>query len=295
MTERRGIPAATLAMVGWAASGVISKGLDEIGPVSVAFWRMWLYTAIVLAFLKLNGAPLRLAAIKTSFWGGFSLAFDIMLFFISLRLTTVANATVVASLQPILMLAIAPKIFGEYARPRQWGLTVFAIAGVGVTIFGSSGLPTWNITGDLISFVTLLAWTGYFVASKLATQKIDSSQFTGGSALVCSLVITPFALVSGQAFDTPSVPSWIWLGLLAIGPGFMSHMMMNWALARIPAWLGSVLTLAIPVTSTLLAWAFIGELVHPWQFVGMGVVAAALTLIVIDQSISNRHAARPEQ
>ncbi len=34
---------------------------------------------------------------------------------------------------------------------------------------------------------------------------------------------------------------------------------MNWSLMRIPSWLGSTMTLAIPITSTLMAWAFLRD------------------------------------
>ena len=279
-----GIPAAAVAMVGWAASGVIAKGLSELGPLAVVFWRMWLYTGMVALFLWANGTPLQWRSIKVSAWGGASLAFDIMLFFTALRLTTVANATVVASLQPLLMLYLAPKIFGEQPKGRHWGMAGVAIVGIAVVVFGSSGIPEWSVWGDLLAMLTLFAWTGYFVCSKLSTQKISSAQYTGGSALVCSLVASPFAIGSGQVFDFPSAGAWVWLVILSIGPGFASHMLMNWSLTRIPAWLGSTMTLAIPVTSTLMAWAFLGDQVSLWQFVGMAVVMFALAVVVMDQS-----------
>jgi drug/metabolite transporter (DMT)-like permease len=59
---------------------------------------------------------------------------------------------------------------------------------------------------------------------------------------------------------------------------------MNWSLSRIPAWLGSTLTLAIPVTATVMAWVFLGEEVVALQFVGMAVVLVALGVIVLGQS-----------
>ena len=241
-----GIPAAAIAMVGWAASGVIAKGLSELGPLAVVFWRMWLYTGLVMLFLWANGTPLKWNSIKVSAWGGISLAFDIMLFFTALRLTTVANATVVASLQPLLMLYLAPKLFGEQPRGRHWGMALIAIGGIAIVVFGSSGIPEWSIAGDLLAALTLFAWTGYFTFSKLSTQKISSAQYTGGSALVCSLVCSPFAIASGQAFDIPSLGAWVWLVILAVGPGFASHMLMNWSLACIPAWVGSTMTLGDP-------------------------------------------------
>ena len=59
---------------------------------------------------------------------------------------------------------------------------------------------------------------------------------------------------------------------------------MNWSLVRIPSWLDSTMTLAIPITSTLMAWAFLRDQVSLWQFVGMAVVMFALSAVVLDQS-----------
>ena len=274
-------------MVGWAASGVIAKGISELGVFAVVFWRMWIYAFIVLIFLKVRGTPLRKESLRVSWRGGISLGADIMLFFTALRLTTVANATVIGSCQPLIMLLIVGRLFGERQRRRDWGLALVAITGVALVMFGSAGMPGWSPRGDLLSVATVFAWTGYFVFSKLSSRHIESSQYTGATALICALFASPFALASGQVFDMPSSNAWVWLVILSIGPGFASHMLMNWALVRIPAWLGSTLTLGIPVTATVMAWIFLGEDVVAVQFLGMGVVLLALGFIVIGQSKSN--------
>ena len=275
-------------MVGWAASGVIAKGITELGTFAVVFWRMWIYAVIVILFLKVRGTPLRKESLRISWRGGVSLGADIMLFFSALRLTTVANATVIGSCQPLILLFIAGRIFGERPRRYDWVLAVVAMGGVAIVMFGSTGVQGWSLSGDLLSIATVVAWTLYFVFSKLSTRKIEASQYTGATALICALFATPFALASGQLFNMPSGNAWIWLFVLSIGPGFTSHMLMNWALAHIPVWFGSTLTLAIPVTATVMAWVFLGEDVVALQFLGMGIVLFALGFIVIGQSNTAR-------
>ncbi|MDP7068637.1 MAG: DMT family transporter [Acidimicrobiales bacterium] len=283
-STKKGVPAAAIAMVGWAASGVIAKGITELGALAVVFWRMWIYAVIVLLFLKLRGTPLRKDSLRVSWRGGISLGADIMLFFSAVRLTTVANATVIGSCQPLIMLLIAGRLFGERPKRHHWFLALVAICGVAIVMFGSTGVQGWSPKGDLLAVAVVAAWTGYFVFSKLSSQQIESSQYTGATALICALFATPFALASGQVFTMPSSNAWVWLVVLSIGPGFTSHMLMNWSLSRIPAWLGSTLTLAIPVTATVMAWIFLGEEVATLQFVGMGVVLVTLGVIVLSQS-----------
>ncbi|MED5361725.1 MAG: DMT family transporter [Actinomycetota bacterium] len=280
----KGVPAAAIAMVGWAASGVIAKGITELGALAVVFWRMWIYAVIVLLFLKLRGTPHRKDSLRVSWRGGISLGADIMLFFSAVRLTTVANATVIGSCQPLIMLLIAGRLFGERPKRHHWFLALVAICGVAIVMFGSTGVQGWSPKGDLLAVAVVAAWTGYFVFSKLSSRQIESSQYTGATALICALFATPFALASGQVFTMPSSNAWVWLVVLSIGPGFTSHMLMNWSLSRIPAWLGSTLTLAIPVTATVMAWIFLGEEVAALQFVGMAVVLVTLGVIVLSQS-----------
>ena len=53
----------------------------------------------------------------------------------------------------------------------------------------------------------------------------------------------------------------------------------------LPLWLSSTLTLLIPVLASLAAWLFLDESLTAVQLVAMGVVVAALAVIVTAQSV----------
>ena len=290
--QSAGVVAASAAMVGWAASGVIAKGID-LGSLAVVFWRMWIYAIVIVGFTYAIGRPLSKRALRIALPGGIALSADIMLFFTSVKLTTVANATVIGAMQPVLMLALAQRLFGERPTRRDWGLAIVGISGVVIVMFGSAGVPEWSAVGDFLALLTLFAWTAYFIFSKLTRTRIDALEYTAATAVTAAVVTTPFALVSGQLAETPDAASWLWLVILALGPGFASHLLMNWSLGYIPAWLGSTLSLGIPVTSTVLAWMFLDETVVAIQFLGMTVVMVALGAIVVGQARPRLPASRP--
>jgi len=52
---------------------------------------------------------------------------------------------------------------------------------------------------------------------------------------------------------------------------------------RVPLWLGSVLTLLIPVVGAVVAWIFLDEALTAVQIAAIGVVVAALASIVMSQ------------
>jgi drug/metabolite transporter (DMT)-like permease len=287
-----GIGAALIAMVAWSASGVITKGIDMDG-LAVVLYRMWLYTAVMVVVLAAQRNRLTWAKIRASLLGGIALGLDVALFFSAVKETTIANATVIGALQPILMLAFGRRLFGESeaASRRDVMLSFVAIVGVGVVMYGSTGLPDWKPRGDILALCGLLAWTCYFVFSKRTQERLSPIEYSAATALIAAVVNTPIALSSGQDLSWPDAGNWVWLVLLAIGPGLVGHVFMNWSLTRIPVWLGATLALFIPVTSTLLAWLFIDEDVIAVQFVGMAIVLAALAGVVLRPKGAAAHVA----
>jgi drug/metabolite transporter (DMT)-like permease len=294
-TSSAGVVAALIAMAAWAASGVISKGLD-MDALAIVLYRMWLYSAaMVLAVSLARDHRLDAARLRAALPGGIALGLDICLFFSAVKMTTVANATVIGALQPLLLMWAGPRLFGHSERTggRDLLLAVVAIAGVAIVLFGSTGLPDWRPRGDLLSACALVAWTAYFVFSKRTQTTVKPLEYTAATALIATLFNTPIALLSGQDLSWPGATDWFWLVLLALGPGLLGHGLMNWSLTRIPVWFGATLSLFIPVTATLMAWLFIGEQVVAVQFVGMGVVLGALVALVLHRQRVSAPPAEP--
>jgi drug/metabolite transporter (DMT)-like permease len=258
----------------------MAKGIALPG-MAIILYRMWLYSIVVIAVLIIRREPLRWPAMWAACPGGIALGLDLALFFNAVKHTTIANASVIGALQPILIMIIGSRYLGERLRTRDLVLSLVSIGGVAVVMFGSAGLPDANASGDLLAAGALFAFTGYFVFSKTTQRKLSSLQYTAATAIWAALLNTPIAFLSGQEISGPSATTWFWLAMLALVPGLIGHSLMNWSLTRIPAWLGGTLTLAIPVTSTLLAWAFIDEQVRIVQFLGMGIVIGGLGAIVL--------------
>ncbi|MGB1677016.1 MAG: EamA family transporter, partial [Acidimicrobiales bacterium] len=68
--------------------------------------------------------------------------------------------------------------------------------------------------------------------------------------------------------------------------GLIGHSLMNWSLVRIPLWVGSILTLFVPVVSSLLAWIFLEESLNALQILSTCVVILALGAILLGQGTS---------
>jgi drug/metabolite transporter (DMT)-like permease len=281
-----GLAGAVAAMLAWGASGVIAKAIDMPG-LAVAVYRFWLSSAVFLAYLAVAGAAgarpaMTLAKVKVALPGAVCLAFDVAFFFSAVKLTTIANATVVGALQPLLMMLLGHRLLGERLLARQVLWALAALVGVALLVYSSSGQPQWSLAGDLLAFGALFAWTGYLFFSKSTQGRVSPLEYTAITGLVAALVNTVLAVALAQDLSWPSTRSWTLLVAMALGSGLCAHLLMNWSLTRIPVWVGSTTSLLIPGGAAVMAWAVLAEPITRLQ--AAGITLTLLSLLAVTRS-----------
>lgn len=278
--EGVGLVAIVLAMALWSVGGVLAKGI-ELPGLAVISYRMAIYVGLVVLWARWRGTPLTRTGLRVALLGGLMLGGDLAFFYIAVKETTIANATVIGACQPVIALVIGPVFFGERPRRRDYAFAAVAVVGVVIVVVGSSGVPDWSWRGDLAAFAALVFFTLYFTASKAAGGRVSSTEYTAGTAVWATAIVVPVALVGRVDLGPPDRNSWIALVVLALVPGMLGHLLMNFSFTKIPLWLGSTMTLFIPVVATLLAYAFLDEDVEALQFVGMAVVIVSLMAVIV--------------
>jgi len=276
-----GAGAVLFAVVVWGGVAVVAKLVDDIDGLVLGFHRLWIASAVTTAVFAATGGRLSWRLLRLSLWGGIAFGLDIVLFFSALKHTTVANATVIGALQPALVLLIAGRLFGERITAAIVTWSMIAIGGVIVVMYGSSGTPVWSLTGDLLAFGALLAWTGYFVASKQVRRQLKSFEYLTGMVIVATVAVAPIALLSGQRLEPGGLDGWAWITLLAVGSGGFGHLLINWAHDHIDLSVMSLLTLAVPVVAVISAAIFLDEEIVFTQVAGMAIVVLALGVVVL--------------
>lgn len=268
-----------IAVVAWGSSGVVVKSIDMDG-IAVGFWRFLFYALVLGGWMMARGVRLTRRALAASLPGGISLGIDVIMFFTAVKLTNVVNATTIGALQPLVVSVFAARMFGERITRRDIAAALVAIVAVVVIVIESSGTPEWSGAGDLAAVGALFAWAGYFIFSKRSKGVITSQEYTAGTGVWTAVSCLVVGLAFQQDMSLPSSGDWLPLLALTFGAGILGHSVMNWSLVRVPLWLGSTLTLLIPVVSSLAAWVFLDEPLTAIQLGAMAVVMGALATIV---------------
>ncbi|MEM9748888.1 MAG: DMT family transporter [Actinomycetota bacterium] len=279
----RGLLGAGIAVTAWSTGTILAKYID-MGALAIGVYRFAIFGLGLSLWLRFRGVRIDLRVLRASMWGGIALGADIALFFSAVKETSIVNATVVGSLQPIVVGIVAVRFFGETIRRSDALWAIVALVGTITVVASSAGDEATSLRGDLLAVGALFAWSAYFVASRRAKGVLTPSEFTAGTSLWTAAICLPIGVAAGQDLSFPSLENLAWLGVMIVVAGIIGHSLMNWSLQRIPLWVGSTFTLFIPVASSILAWIILDEPVSAIQAVAMAGVIGALAVIVRGQT-----------
>ena len=280
--RRRAIAEGALlvTVVAWGFGGIFIK-LSSFAGITFAFYRLALSFVVMLIALLLNGRRLTWAVIRTSAPGGLFLGLDVCLFFSAVKLTSIADATIIGALQPVLVMLVAGRWFGERFGRAEVLLAGASVVGVAMVAVGSTGSPAFSVTGDLLAFAALFSWTGYWLVSKKVRATMPALEYMTGVMLTASFVAAPILLLSGKPLTTNEPMDWLWLALFVIFAGAGGQFVAAWAQRYVEVWLSSLLLQAMPVVASFAAWLVLGEPLTPLIIAGGAVVVAATGVIII--------------
>lgn len=278
MNARAGLGAAVTATFFWAAGNIIVRRVD-ISGAQLAFWRVLATAVVYWIVLHLVGKRLTWHDIRTTAPAAAAISIELVLFFVAIKATTVANATVIGALQPIVILLFGVRRFGEKLSARMIWIGLVAFAGVALVVFGSAEQPIWSPRGDILAFFAMLFFAAYYIFAKAARYRVGAFEFQTTVWVVGSVVLLPFAVWDAGGLVVPALEHWRGIMLLMLVPA-TGHFLMNWAHPRVELSTTSMLTLGIPVLSALAAALVLDEPIVGWQIAGIAVVITALTAVI---------------
>jgi drug/metabolite transporter (DMT)-like permease len=242
---------------------------------------MWLAVPIMLGIARLGGARLTVEVLRRSALGGVLFAASLVTGWAAIQQTSIANATLIPALQPVLVLIVAGKLLGESVSRRDLGLAALSLVGVTVFVLGAghTGGASWQ--GDLWAVVNLVIWTVYFLEVKRQrTRGIATMAYLTGVMLTGAIALTPYVLLTGGDLRAIGGREWLLVLFIVLVPGAAGHGMMTWAQRFVDVSVLSLLTLASPVVSAVGAWLVFDQVLTLTQLVGGAMVLVAIGGIV---------------
>ena len=271
-----------------SASGVFAKVARAPAGI-IAFYRLFFATLALLPWLlshKNDRRELRsLSPIQYAegALAGFFLAVHYVMWFESLRYTSVASSTVLAALQPLFSVIWGRLFLGERLSARALTGGAIAIAGSAVVGWSDFSVSSQSRWGDLLARVSGGVISLYFFCGQILRRRMGAVPYSvlsyGSSAAVLAL----YALFMGYPFAGYAPGTWgAFLGLALVST-IGGQMVFNVLLKWISATTVTMGILGEPVGTCFLAWLFLGETLSARQAIGIAVILAGLALFFAAQ------------
>ena len=131
--------------------------------------------------------------------------------------------------------------------------------------------------------IALFCWAAYFITSKQARTELDTFEYMTVMMTVAFVTVTPMALIGGDLMGTDGelTPGRLAAILLIVAIPGSGHILMNWAHGHTTLVLTSLITLAMPVLSTVSAAIFLDQPVALGQGIGIAIVLVALAVVIL--------------
>lgn len=281
-SQRLALVALVLGAITIGCSPIFVR-LSEVGSLTTAFWRVALALIPLMVWSGANSGrgqvserPASLSDCVALVVPGFMLAGDLAAWHISLHMTSVANATLLANMAPIFVTLGGWLLFRTRISAIFMVGLAFALIGVVVLKGGFSAFSGGSTSGDAIAIVAAIFYAGYMLSLARLRSRFSTLTAMLWTTASAALFILPMALV----FETGFWPQTLFAWAILLGLAWITHAsgqgLIIYALAWLPPAFSSLTLLIQPVVAAFLAWLVLGEAIGPMQAVGGIIVLAGI-------------------
>lgn len=269
-----------------AFSGIFYR-FAEVSPSTATFYRC-LYGLPVLFFVAwlerrrygpMPTRTIRLAAIAGIFFAG-----DLLTWHHAVDAVGAGLATVLGNMQVLVVGFVAWVVLRE--RPPRPVILATPVVLIGaVLISGVIGKGAYGVNPALgvgLGTITAFCYAGYLLVIRRGSNDIRRPAgplaiSTAATAVVAAMV----GAVMGDLNLAPSWPSHGWLALVGLTSQSIGYLAISMSLPRLPAALVSIILLAQPVATVLLAEVLLAE--HPslFQLGGVALIIGGIALATV--------------
>jgi drug/metabolite transporter (DMT)-like permease len=256
-----------------------------IDPAATGFWRV----AVTLPLFLLWPAPAA-AKLAPPVWSdrlllilaGAAYGADLVVWYWSITLTSVANAQLFAYTYPLMVAVAAALMLGQRMGLRGWSAIALGLAGAAFVVAGGgaglAGLVENGIgIGDALGFAAAGCYTVTLLIQGTVRGRVGTRQVLLDGTLGALLVLLPAALFGPREFLPPDMGQWALIAVLGLLT-FASQLLVIYALASLPVVLAAISgTLSVGVAAAS-GWLLLGEPLGLLQGVGVAVVLAAILM-----------------
>ena len=270
-----------IGLLAISTSPVIARLLPLVPAAIIAFWRMTFASAMLWGYSSIRPqesiAPKNIRLVLAA---GFLLAMHFIFWFSALKLTSIANTTVLGIVAPAFTL-LFERLW--YNRKLSWiTITALLIILFGGIIVQGDDLGRVNSTGlgNIMAILSAVFLGSVFIIGAKVRKTTPVITYTRMVYTVSAIVL----LVSSLVLDNPllgySINNYFWLFILGLVPTLIGHTAFSYSVKFVSPTVIASFPLGEPIIASYLAWILFAERV-PFYVVGGGLIVFIGMIILI--------------
>lgn len=291
MSERRGLGVVAVVglVVAFSLSSTLVKRAESPG-VLVAFWRMVTVTVLWNLALAASGRRVTAADVRQVWLPAVFFGLNLAVFFAGATHNSVANAALIGSLAPFLIVPAGALLFRETFEPRALVFAVVAFGGVMLVLLSAPPGGDATLEGNVFGVVAMLLLVAYVTATRHFRRAMDVTTFMATICPIAAVAVLPIALADGDLLGL-SGRGWTYTLILSLTSGITAQGLLVYAQRTIQIGTIGIAQIAQPALAVVWSSLLLDEVVNGRQAVGIGVVMAGLlAFVVLHQRRSGRAA-----
>ena len=285
MTIRLGL-ILLLAMVSVSSTSLVVRSVATVPALVLAFWRMLTASGMLWSYSVIRPAgKLSSANKKRIIFAGIFLGCHFACFFLGVRNTSIANATLLGCMAPIFTVIISIFQKKKINKMTYVGLGV-ALIGGGIIQSGDLSLNNANLFGNSIALLSALFIAITFVLAEEIRQETNSIVYGRSLFFVASITVLLIAATAGDSilnFKAGDIPWFLFLGLV---PSIFGHNLLNYAVKYITPTAVSAVPLGEPIIASIFGLLLFGETIPFGALLGGPIVLIGVYIIINNQAVS---------
>ena len=255
-----------------STSPVIARLLPMVPAAVIAFWRMATASAMLWSYSSIRPQEsIEPKNIRLILAAGFLLAMHFVFWFSALKLTSIANTTVLGIVAPAFTL-LFERVW--YKRKLSWiTITALSIILVGGIIVQGEDLGSMGGAGlgNIMAILSAIFLGSVFLIGAKVRKNTPVITYTRMVYTVSAIVLLVSSLVLDNQIIGYTINNYFWLLMLGLIPTLIGHTAFSYSIKFVSPTVIATFPLGEPLIASYLAWLLFAEKV-PFYVVGGGLV-----------------------
>jgi drug/metabolite transporter (DMT)-like permease len=217
---------------------------------------------------------------------------NLAVFFAGATHNSIANAALIGSCAPFLIVPVGAWLFGEYIDPRALVFAALAFGGVALVLFNAPPGGDASLEGNVFGVVAMLLLVAYVASTRYFRRDMDVTTFMATICPIATVAVLPIALAHGDVLSV-SATGWKFILILSLTSGIAAQGLLVYAQRTIQIGTIAISQIAQPALAVVWSYLLLSEVINGRQALGIAIVMAGLLAFTVLNQRGGRRGRAP--